>query len=185
MTGLFGWLSELFTWLGAWIPRLLVLKSSEAGVKYVHGWKPVRLGPGLHVYWPVVTLIERTSVVNQVLDLSEQKLVTADDKTVLVSGLVSYTIVDVMAFLAENENSFQVIDNVATAAIEDVITTTTYDELRTGRKKLRAKLKRACKRELKGYGVAVSSVRLTDFAPARVLCLSGVQMVQVNQGASE
>jgi len=175
MVNILGLLGEAIQWLASWAPRLLVLKPSEAAVKYPCGKTSVPLGPGgLHIYWPIVTPVEKTSVVGQVLNLTEQKLVTLDNVPVLASGLCEYEVTDVVAFLAEKENAFSAIDDVATAAIERVVTSSTYDALRLGRPSIRRRLTRACQRELEPYGVHVIKARLTDFAPATVLCIAGL-----------
>jgi regulator of protease activity HflC (stomatin/prohibitin superfamily) len=179
---IFSQLGELLSWLAAWFPRLLILKSSEAGVKYVHGWRVVPLGPGLHLFWPLVTVVQKTAIVRQLLNLTTQTLVTEDGKVVNVSGLVVYRITDVVKFLAENENSFESIDDAATGAIARVVVSKGFEELRQGRAAIEKRLTTECQKVLEDFGVEVEYARLSDFAPTRVLNLAGQPVVSIESG---
>lgn len=175
----FSWIGELARFFGSLLPRLLIVKFSHNAVKYVHGSKVVLLEPGLHVYWPIVTEIEMCAVVRQVQSLQSQVLDTKDGVTVLVDGLICYSIDDTVAFLAENENSYDTIDDVATAAIRSVVVEYGFEELRSGSARVNTQLTRQTQKMLKQFGVVVEYARFTNFARCRVLHLSGGPMSHV------
>lgn len=180
----FSWIGEIARFFGSLLPRLLIVKSSHAAVKYVHGSNAVLLEPGLHIYWPFVTEIEMCAVVRQISTLQSQILETQDGVTVLVDGLVCYTIDDALAFLAENENAYDTIDDVATAAIRKVIVSSNFQELRDGGKRVDTRLTRETQKMLRCFGVGVEYTRLTNFARSRVLHLSGGPMTHVETHVS-
>lgn len=70
MTSGFVWLNELMAWLGKWVPRILLIKVGNDGVKFGPGGSVESLAPGLHIYWPithevvVVSTRPRTSEIN-------------------------------------------------------------------------------------------------------------------------
>lgn len=181
MEAAFAWIGKLADFVGSLLPRLLIVKSTHRGVKYVFGSQLVALDPGVHVYWPIVTEIEVCAVVRQVLNLKSQILETKDGHTVVAGGLVVYEINDAQTFLADNENSFETIDDVATAAIRKVVISSTLDELREGRAKLDNRLSRETQKLLRVFGVSVEYARLTDFARVRAYHLSGGPLSTVEQ----
>lgn len=181
MGAAFAWIGEIAKFFGSFFPRLLIVKSSHRAVKYVCGHKRVLLQPGVHVYWPIVTEIEVCAVVRQVLNLPTQLLETEDGHTVAVGGLIVYEIVDAETFLADNENAYEALDDVATGAIRKVIVSTKLQELRSGRAKLDGRLTRETQKLLSDFGVRVMYARLTDFARVRALHLSGGPLATVEQ----
>lgn len=185
MEAAFAWIGKLAEFFGSFFPRLLIVKSSHRAVKYVFGSKRVLLEPGVHLYWPIVTEIEACAVVRQVLPLNAQLLETEDGVTVLADGLVVYEIDDAETFLADNENAYETIDDVATAAIRKVVTSSQYEALRRGGRKLDGQLTREIQKLLRDFGVKVEYARLTSFAKVRALHLSGgpLTTVENHQGA--
>lgn len=179
MESAFAWIGKIAEFFGSLFPRLLIVKSSHCAVKYVHGYKRVLLEPGLHLYWPLVTEYEICAVVRQIVALASQVLETKDGVTVLVDGLVVYEIDDAETFLADNENAYQSIDDVASAAVRKVIISLTYAEIRAGRARLDGRLTRATQTALRPFGVDVEYVRLTNFAKTRVLHVSGGPLTTV------
>lgn len=180
----FAWIGEIARFIGAFIPRLVIIMVSHRGVKYVRGKHAVLIEPGLHLYWPLTTELETCAVVRQVLNLQSQILETSDGHTVVAAGLVVYEIDDALAFLAENENPYESIDDVATAAIRRVVISLPLNELRKGRAALDNRLTRETQKLLADFGVRVLYARLTDFARVRAFHLSGGSLtnVDIHQG---
>jgi len=177
----FAWLGKLVEFFGSFFPRLLIVKSSHRSVKYVHGKARVLLMPGVHCYWPIVTEVEHCCVVRQVLDLKSQILETKDGHTVVAAGLVVYEIHDAETFLADNENGFDSIADIACAAIRKVVVRSTMEQLRAGSSVLDMRLTRETQKLLDAFGVNVEYARLTDFAKVRALHLSGGPLSTVTQ----
>lgn len=171
----FGWIGEIASFVGRMLPRLLIVKWSHRAVKYVRGSNVVALEPGLHIYWPLVTEIETCAVVLQVLNLPTQLLETADGAPVAASGVVEYTVDDPIQYLAECENAYEAITNVATAAIRRVVNSLPYAQLQAGGSDLDRKLTGATQRLLGDFGVHVKKTRLSDFARVRPIHITGGQ----------
>lgn len=171
----FSWIGEIARFLGRLLPRPLIVKSSHGAVKYVRGYKVIELKPGWHLYWPIMTEVEMSPVVRQVLNLPTQLLETSDGATVAVSGMIEYEVDDVICYLAECENAYESIDNVATAAIREVVTKLEHADLRAASGSVDRLLTNASRRVLKDYGVYVLKARLSDFARVRPLHITGGQ----------
>lgn len=175
MTGL-AWLQDLATFLAAWFPRLVIVLASERGVRFRRGAEVSILEPGLHVFWPIVTKVQTVNVARQTLNLSTQTITTQDGDAIIVSGIVVYTIDNVVRYLVENENAASGMDEVTCAAVRDVLLGRTFAEIQEASKgnALDADLRHAARRRLASFGVKVESCRLTDLARTRVLSLQGL-----------
>lgn len=179
----FGWLGELISWLAAWFPRLLIIDANYRGIAFVRGKHIKEMGPGLHIYWPLVTHVQLAPVARQVVNLANQVLVTRDNITVLCSGVVVFTIVDVKKYVVENFDTSESIVEVALSSIRDVVLTKTFKEIQNGRtiavetlSDLDQELTDECRDTLESFGIEVVSAKLNDFAPAKVLFIVNNQI---------
>src|SRR5688572_16869595 len=131
MEGALGWIGQIVEWLGRFVPRLLIVRSTHGGVKWRSGAQPVPMGPGLHVYWPLVTDVEVIVTARQTDNLATQVLTTKDGQRVVVGVVVVYRIADVVQAIGErNWDHASTIADVTQAAIVSVIAGATLAELR-------------------------------------------------------
>lgn len=173
MEAAFAWLGKLMEWFGQFVPRIEIIDTNHGAVKFVRGSKIVPLGPGVHVYWPLVTKLTIYPTSRQASDLRSQAVWTADNKVLQVGGLLEYEIRDLEKILAHTWDPEQTIKAVALGAFHDVLTKMSHIDIRTGQETgvLALKLRQQVRRELKPYGVRVLKARLTDLAPGKVLRL--------------
>jgi len=173
MDAALGWLGAIVEWFGKFIPRYEIIDTTQGAVKWIGGSKVVTLGPGVHWYWPFRTKFQAYPTVRQSANLTAQTLVTKDDKTVIIGGLLVYEIKDLEAILAHTYDPEQTIKDIAATAIQQVIVTKTWDEIKADSSsgKLARDLKIMAKRELDRYGVRVLKATLTDLATAKVFKL--------------
>jgi regulator of protease activity HflC (stomatin/prohibitin superfamily) len=157
----FEWLSELMQFFGRLIPQLLIIKSTTAGVKFVRGAHPKVMGPGLHVYWPIVTQIEVYPSVRQTLELSNQILTTKDGVTVAIGQVVVYTIEDMFELLTTVYEPEEAIADIAKGAVIEVVRGFTYKELLD--MDISNEIGKKCRVLLRRHGVAVDRALVTDF----------------------
>lgn len=169
----FGWIGKFFEFCAAWLPRLLVVQATHRAVKYVNGSKIVELKPGRHVYWPIMTPVETCAVVRQVLNLPTQILETKDGVPVAAGVVIEYTIDNAIRFLAECENGYEAVGNIAMAALRQIVTSHDYAELRVEVSELDRQLTKATQGYLTAYGVRVKKARLSDCARVRPLHITG------------
>lgn len=165
-----GWIAE---WVGRWIPRWEILDLTEGAVKFKRGRFPVFCGPGVHWYWPVTTRWQTYPTARQADRLQTQTIVTMDDKTIVVGGMIVYSVVDLLVLLTTAHSAAVTIKDITLTAIHDVCCRLTWDQLKQEQRRgtLDTKLKNAAQDALRDYGVKVAKVMLTDMAPARVLKL--------------
>jgi regulator of protease activity HflC (stomatin/prohibitin superfamily) len=173
MESALAWIGQIVNWLGAFIPRWVIMDTTEGGVKFVCGKKPAALGPGIHWYWPLVTTLVMYPTARQADNLRTQTLVTTDDKVVVVGGMIVYEVADVLTLLSTSHSAATTIKDLALTALHDVCCRMSWEELKAEQRKgtLDTKLRHAAQSVLRSYGVTVLKVMLTDLAPTRVIKL--------------
>ncbi len=133
MEGAFAWLNQLIETFYRFIPRILIVRATHGGVKWIRGKKIKPLGPGLHLYWPITTDVEVIVVARQTLAIPDQVLTTRDGRKVVVKTLVVYKIRDVVQAVGKvNWDVDTTINDLAQSAVVRVIATHTYDEIMAG-----------------------------------------------------
>jgi regulator of protease activity HflC (stomatin/prohibitin superfamily) len=170
MDAAFAWLGHLAEWFGMFIPRIKIVRSTHAGVRFRHGKTPREIKPGIIVYWPIVTEVDIIPVARQTHNLPSQSLLTKDGKTVVVGGVVVYSIIDIVACMSRNWDITETINDITMVAIAKVITSHSLQYLQenlTG--DILLQLTRETRRRLRPFGVKVYKTALTDFSTCMVI----------------
>jgi len=178
MEGALGWISEIVQWLGRFIPRLLIVRSTHGGVRFRHGKHAELISPGIVWYWPLLTEVAVIPVARQTLNLVTQSLLTKDAKQVAAGAVVVFAIGDPVAALSRNWDISDTISDVTMTAIAEVVTGKTLDDLLsnlTGT--VQADLTRVTRRKLKPYGVRVYRTAMTDFSLCSTINVNGSPLV--------
>lgn len=170
MESALAWIGQIAEFLGRFVPRWVILDTTEGAVKFVRGSHVVVLGPGIHWYWPAVTTMTRYPTARQADNLRTQTMVTSDDKTIAVGGMLVYQVNDLGLLLAHTHNAVTAVADIALTTIHDVCCRMTWDDLKREQQRgtLDTKLKNSTQKALSEYGVTVIKTMLTDLAPCRV-----------------
>lgn len=131
----------------------------------------MKLGPGWHWYWPFMTKFVEYPVARQAVDLRAQTIVTKDDKTIVVGGLIVFEITNIELAIAHTYDIEDTIKDISLSAIHDVVCQYNWDELKEAQRngKLNKRLREEVRRGLQPYGVRLIKATLTDLAICRVL----------------
>ena len=183
MEGLFGWIGEIFSWIGSFIPSWEQIDRNEKAIKH-KGWRKRRsvvLEPGVRWYWPAFSQIEGPfKVVWQPLTTSTINVMDKDEKPVGARGFAVYRISDVERYAVDNEDAPSQLDDLLCAAIREVVTSKTVAEIQAnGRNTTDNALLREVKDLTEDLGVEIKLVRLTTFTTTRVLSVLGDEAPQV------
>lgn len=167
------WVGQVAEWVGQFIPRLHVIRTTYHGIKWVRGRRIVVCRPGLAVHWPLLTDYVEWPVARQGVQLREQTVVTEDDKTIVVGGMIVYEVADVERLVGRTYSPDASIKDIALTCIHDVCCQLPWDQLKVEQRKgtLDTKLKNAAHRQLDDYGVRVLKLMLTDLSTCRVIRL--------------
>lgn len=170
MDGALAWIGQFAEWIGSFVPRLRIVRSTHGAIKFVKGEPKVVLGPKLLVFWPLVTEFIEYPIVRQGVSLREQTMVTTDDRTIVAGGMLIYTVDDLQLLIGQTYSADQTIKDIALTALHDVLCEMTWEELKREQQRgtLVTKLKNEAQKGLKDYGVRVVKFSLTDLSPCRV-----------------
>lgn len=172
----FAWLSQIFEALLEFIPRRIIIRATEGGVKWSLWFAPKELKPGIRFYWPLISDIEILIVARQTINTPTQSLMTKDGKTVVAGGVVIYNINDVVQAIGKiNWSPEDTAGDITQAAIVEVVSKWNCGELLANISgKVEAQLTDTCRKQLRQFGVYVSRAALVDFSTAQQLNHSGI-----------
>ena len=173
MESALGWLGDIFKFIFSLFPHIVIVRKTHAGICWRYGAHERIWDPGLHVYWPLVSEYELYPTVEQTINLQTQTLVTADNCTIAVGGIIQIRIDRVGDILGKVFDPEQTVSDVCMVALRRVITQRTMDELRKESDRLDGELQAAVQAKVAAYGVYVLAAALSDFSPCFVVKLWG------------
>jgi len=167
------WLSETMNAFRAFFPRREIIRHTHAGVKWSFWRKPKSLRPGVMWYWPLISDVEIIPVARQPHASSIQSLTTFDGTEVAVAATVAYSINDIIKAIGhKNFDIDETIGERTRVAVASIVMGSKYEDLLA--EDVEKELTCRCRKQLRPYGVTVSSASLTDFTTCRPLNLIGI-----------
>ena len=179
----FSWLSDIFNGILQFIPRPVIVRATHGGVCWVFGSKIKELKPGWRWVWPLIMDWDIIPVARQTTTLNNQGLITKDKQKVQVSGIVVFSINDIIQAIGQrNYDADTTIDDIASAAIAKVVTNWNFNDLLNElTKKVEKELTETCQRQLRQVGVRVHRCCFTDFSDCRIHKIMGLTPVQSSE----
>ncbi|MHA2218512.1 MAG: SPFH domain-containing protein [Candidatus Hodarchaeales archaeon] len=171
---MFQWLGNLLEWFASWIPRVIIVNKTHAGVKFRWGKVVIPLDAGVHIYWPIVTDIMQYPVVRHTHDLECQALMTKDGYDIRIKVAVVCEIHNIVAALADNYDVNDTVGDVTRGTIAECIFIHDLEELRVNFLKIRESLEKIIGKVLNDYGITVLEVKITELSKCRTLKHAGV-----------
>jgi regulator of protease activity HflC (stomatin/prohibitin superfamily) len=146
---LLDWLARVLDTALSVVPRLVIVRSTHSLVTFRHGRHLRVRGPGLHVYWPLVTSVQQM-----------------------------YTIASPALAVGRTADIDDTIGDIACVSVAELLATHTLEEVldRNASGELSVELSDRAAERLKPFGVDLEFACLTDLAPCDVLKHFGLSL---------
>ena len=137
---------------------MTVIDQWEEGILLRFGRFVKVVKPGLVWKIPFVDVVWKYTVITQSIDIPPQSVTTADNKNVVVKGIIRFTVSDIKLFLTTITEPKDVLTDTTGGMIREIIEDTNWIDIVDIDKKLTSEVSKFVKK----WGIKVEKVTLTD-----------------------
>ncbi len=128
------------------------------------------LTPGLGLIFPYIDSVgHKLNVMEQVVDVPRQEIITRDNATVTVDGVAFYQVLDVRRASYEIANLQQALLNLVMTNVRTVMGSMDLDQLLSHRDEINSRLLTVIDAASEPWGIKVTRIEIKDIEPPKDL----------------
>jgi regulator of protease activity HflC (stomatin/prohibitin superfamily) len=131
------------------------------------------LKPGLHGIIPFVEYALKDNVVPATIHVGPLSLTTKDGVSVIIAGVVTWSIEDIRTFLLDMEDPTSYLEESCFGVLGEITRERTWDQLIDPKSKFRFSVEKRMIRVMKQYGVRVEHFQFSDLTRSRTVRIMG------------
>lgn len=151
-----------------------IIKEYERGVVYTLGKYTGARGPGLQLVFPVIQQMQIVDVRVRTDDIPAQDLISKDNVSVRVSGVLNYRVVDPGLAINRNEDFLFRTNQMAQTTLRSVLGQHDLDDMLQKRNELNSVIQSELDGQTEGSGIKVVSVEIkhVDIDPSMIRAIA-------------
>lgn len=141
-----------------------VVRSYEMACQWTFGQNPIPKGPGWHWRWYGITTYEKMPVVDDVLELPVQTVISKDKKSISFKAVVRYRIEDVVLHFCNVNEFIPSTKALAMGHLAKRVRDQSLEETELDLDKLERSCAGTLTTQVKEWGTKILGVHFVDFA---------------------